>query len=82
MQFLRSVLLLATTSSANAYQLGGVKAPTNCAAVRSSGIVCSEDVFRENLRNIAIVAHVDHGKTTLVDAMLESAKAIKVTKSD
>ncbi len=25
---------------------------------------------RDNLRNIAIVAHVDHGKTTLVDAML------------
>ena len=24
----------------------------------------------ENLRNIAIVAHVDHGKTTLVDCML------------
>ncbi|MDE2055545.1 MAG: hypothetical protein KGI62_12785, partial [Xanthomonadaceae bacterium] len=24
----------------------------------------------QNLRNIAIVAHVDHGKTTLVDAML------------
>ncbi len=26
---------------------------------------------RESLRNIAIVAHVDHGKTTLVDAMLK-----------
>ena len=26
----------------------------------------------EKLRNIAIIAHVDHGKTTLVDAMLIS----------
>ena len=30
---------------------------------------------REDLRNIAIVAHVDHGKTTLVDAMLRQAGA-------
>ncbi len=33
--------------------------------------------FRDDLRNIAIVAHVDHGKTTLVDAMLRQTGAFR-----
>ena len=31
------------------------------------------EITIENLRNIAIIAHVDHGKTTIVDSMLKQA---------
>jgi GTP-binding protein len=34
-------------------------------------------VERTDLRNIAIIAHVDHGKTTLVDAMLKQARVFR-----
>ncbi len=34
----------------------------------------------EDLRNIAIIAHVDHGKTTLVDAMLRQSGAFRANQ--
>ncbi|MBQ4546931.1 MAG: hypothetical protein IJA17_07220, partial [Oscillospiraceae bacterium] len=30
-------------------------------------------MIREDLRNVAIIAHVDHGKTTIVDEMLKQS---------
>ena len=40
-----------------------------------------ETVTREKLRNIAIIAHVDHGKTTLVDAMLRQTGAFRANEA-
>lgn len=38
-------------------------------------------MIREDLRNIAIIAHVDHGKTTLVDQMLKQSGTFRENQS-
>ncbi len=43
--------------------------------------ICARKIM-QNIRNIAIIAHVDHGKTTLVDKMLYTANVVKQQQSE
>jgi len=62
-----------TTGAVNAH-------PCSC-RIRASLIPCSPVHFMINqLRNIAIIAHVDHGKTTLVDQLLRQSGTLDARK--
>ena len=53
----------------------GERAAPRRDAIHDSGRSAAVMPTRHDIRNVAIVAHVDHGKTTLVDAMLKQAGA-------
>ncbi|MBM3777572.1 MAG: translational GTPase TypA [Acidimicrobiia bacterium] len=55
--------------------------PGSVAVLGADGTRAAGPVANPNRRNVAIIAHVDHGKTTLVDALLRQSGAFRANQT-
>jgi len=68
------ISVVVTTSAARRRRQRKVSHKQNLVAMKNS--------MREDVRNIAIIAHVDHGKTTLTDALMKQTGMVKIASMD